>query len=132
MNFIGGYRPHQMQAVEVGSGNMVIRRRPNNPGSMRCHFGFHDFGPATDFKTKKDSSLFMYCSRCEAVYSLEDERAFYPECVSDLILQPPPCPPVKSPKVEDQADLKYLISELNYSIKELTDELRRSSGEKDV
>ena len=134
MNFIGGYRPHQMQVVTFGSGTglkKIIRRRPNNPGSIRCHFGLHDFDVATDFHTKEATSLVLICSRCPAVYDMELEKAFYPDNVSDYELPrpTPPVKPVKRPMTDDQASLTDLITELNYSVRELTAELARSRAE---
>ena len=131
MNFMGGYCHHRMQVVTFGSGTgtkRIIRRLPNNPGSIRCHFGLHDFDVATDFHTKEATSLVLICSRCPAVYDMELEKAFYPDNVSDYEL-PRPTPPVKLPKADDQASLKHLITELNYSVRELTAELARSRAE---
>ena len=136
MNFIGGYQPHRMQVVTFGSGTWlkkIIRRRPNNPGSIRCHFGLHDFDVATDFHTKEPTSLVLICSRCPAVYDMELEKAFYPDNVSDYdpTRLMPPMPPVKRPKTDDQASLRDLITELNYSVRELTAELAKArSGNK--
>lgn len=62
---------------------------------------------------------------------MELEKAFYPDNVSDYELPRlmPPVKPVKRPKTDEQASLTDLITELNYSVRELTAELARSRAE---